>query len=305
MPVIENHSKQNILLGQDNNALIWLIIINVTVFAGLSFIKLIYLFSNLSAQEYQQQIVNWLVLPTSFQTFLSRPWTLLTHIFTQTSFWHLLSNMLWLWAFGYILQDLVNNKRIIPIYLYGGLIGAISFLAVSAVVSSVNNTLPLNVPLLGAGSAIMAIAIAVTTIAPRYKIFPMIGGGIPLWILALLFVVINFFSIGAINIATTIAHLMGAIVGFVFITQLKRGNDIGAWMNNLIAWLNDLFNPEKNSKTRNKNYYKAVKSPYQKTRYVTQQRLDEILDKINQKGYDKLNDDEREFLATFSDSGTP
>ncbi|MEP6701006.1 MAG: DUF6576 domain-containing protein, partial [Bacteroidota bacterium] len=61
----------------------------------------------------------------------------------------------------------------------------------------------------------------------------------------------------------------------------------------------NLFNPNKPSKRKNiKNelFYKASSSPYKKTPNVTQERIDNILDKINQKGYDYLSGEEKDLL---------
>lgn len=52
----------------------------------------------------------------------------------------------------------------------------------------------------------------------------------------------------------------------------------------------------------NQLYYKPTRKPYQKTLQVTQQRLDEILDKINQQGYQLLTEDEKEFLKKASNT---
>ncbi|MES1215057.1 MAG: DUF6576 domain-containing protein [Bacteroidota bacterium] len=47
-------------------------------------------------------------------------------------------------------------------------------------------------------------------------------------------------------------------------------------------------------------YYKSSKAPYNKTPNITQQRIDDILDKINQKGYQFLTDEEKELLKKAS-----
>ena len=101
------------------------------------------------------------------------------------------TNMLWLWAFGSILQDMAGNKKIIPIYLYGGLAGAVVFIATSYAIPQ----LILYPFFEGASASVMAVAIATTTLAPDYRIFRMLNGGIPLWVLTILFVIIDFASI--------------------------------------------------------------------------------------------------------------
>src|ERR1700740_3593700 len=119
MAIGNHYKRKKILLGQDDNALVWLIVINAVIFVALGLIRVVYLLSELNIQQFNQEIVTWFTLPASFDVFLTRPWTLFTHMFTHLSFWHVLSNMLWLWAFGFILQDLTGTRRLVPLYLYG------------------------------------------------------------------------------------------------------------------------------------------------------------------------------------------
>jgi len=93
------------------------------------------------------------------------------------------------------------------------------------------------------------------------------------------------------------------LIGFIFILQMNRGYDMGGWIISLFNWVNDLFNPEKKySKrpVRQQKFYKVSRKPFEKTPRVTQQKLDEILDKINQEGYDSLSDEEKDFLKKAS-----
>ena len=96
-----------------------------------------------------------------------------------------------------------------------------------------------------------------------------------------------------------IAHLAGAFIGFLFILFLRMGYDWSDWMSNFFDWINNLFNPDKPRKgksIKDELFYKTSSAPYTKTPNVTQQRIDEILDKINQKGYSFLTDEEKDLL---------
>ena len=52
---------------------------------------------------------------------------------------------------------------------------------------------------------------------------------------------------------------------------------------------------------KQQHFYRASRKPYEKKPHFTQQHLDEILDKINQKGYHFLTDEEKEFLKKASE----
>lgn len=302
-------TRRTPLLGQDNNALILLIAINGLVFILLNFLRIIYALSYdnsaLSEGFFQSQILDWFQLPTIAEKLANRPWTIVTAMFTHYKVWHLVGNMLWLWGFGFILQDLAGNSKLIPVYLYGGFIGVFFFLLSIHLFPFLYNQISTIPPFLGAGAAVMSVAVATTTLAPDYRLLPNINGGIPLWVLTLIFVAFDFASVASSNDGVGVAHLSAAAIGYLFIKQLQKGNDWSKWMIDLVNWVDDLFNPEKKSKLRNKKqalYYESdATTPYKKVPNVTQQKLDAILDKINQHGYPMLTDEEKAFLNRAKD----
>lgn len=306
MSYYQQRNRLKLSIGQDGNALTMLLVINLAIFAVLAFIKVVYYFSFAEQGKiyFEEQIFRWFALPADMNTFLTRPWTLLTHMFVHStdSIWHIVGNMLWLWTFGYILQDFTGNKKLVPLYIYGGLAGALAYAL------AFNFIMPLQASLgnsyaVGASAAVMSIAIATTTLAPGYRIFPMLNGGIPLWVITIIFLIIDLATIPIDNPGGHIAHLAGAAMGYVFVMALQRGKDWGAWMNNFIDWVNDLFNPDKPKKgvsPKTTLYYNSKVQPYKKANILTQQRVDEILDKISQKGYGSLTDDEKEMLKRAS-----
>ncbi len=293
------------LFGQ-GNALTSLVVLNIVVFVLINFIRIIYLFSYSDSGEaeiaFSQQVMPHFMLPASFDQLLSRPWTIILYMFSHYSIWSLISSLLWLWAFGFILQDLTGNKKLVPIYLYGGFVGAIFFLLSVNFIPAIHHTITANPSFMGGGAAVMAVAIATTTLSPNYRLFPMINGGIPLWVLALIFVAVDFTTLSGSSGGYAIAHLAGGLMGFLFTHQLKAGKDLGMWMNQLLDWLDGLFNPEKKDKGTpgGRLFYKSPGKPFQKKANLTQQKLDAILDKINQEGYDALTGEEKNFLKQAS-----
>jgi len=303
MSYFEKEYKRRLSLDQDNNALVMLISINLVMFVLFKFIYVIYFFSfaqDVAKARFFTDITTNLALPSDLHEFVRKPWTLITHMFYHESVWHILSNMLWLWAFGYIMQDLTGNRKIVSVFLYGGLAGAAAFLLAFNLIPVFKG---LSVPALGASAGIMGVAVATTMIAPGYRIFPMLNGGIPLWILTMIFVIIDLATIPGTNSGGHIAHLAGAFAGFLFIFFLRRGYDGSDWINNLFDWCNNLFNPgkpAKGKKIRQELFYKSGAQPYTKTPNLTQQKIDEILDKINQKGYNHLTEEEKDLLKRAS-----
>lgn len=306
MSYYQQQNRHRLSIGQDGNALTMLIAINLIVFVILAFIKVVYYISDgdNGLASFYTGFFDWVVLPADFDKFLTRPWTIISHMFVHDtqSVWHIVGNLIWLWVFGYILQDLAGNRSLIPIFLYSALVGALAYML------AFNFIEPLKVNLLasrgfGASAGIMGIAIATTTMSPNYRLLPMLNGGIPIWVITVIYMILDLAMIPESNAGGHIAHLAGGAMGFVFMLLLKRGHDMGQWMNDLYEWMSDLFNPDKPRKGnsfKNQLFYKAGVSPYKKSPLVTQQRIDEILDKISQKGYSSLSEDEKEILKRAS-----
>jgi membrane associated rhomboid family serine protease len=289
---------QKIRLGDDNNAMMALITINAIVFISLGLIQVIYFISQSSASAFQYEILRWFILPAKLNTLAVMPWTVLSYMFVNTGVIFTLVNMLWLWAFGSILQSLGSNDKIFPVYIYGGLAGAIVFIGINYMVPSLKNNIDYTW-LFGSNAAVIALAIAATTLAPQYRMFRMINGGIPLWVLTLIFVIIDV--AGNRSMPHQLAHLGGGLAGFLFIVSYNKGRDWGAWMHTFYSWLGNLLNPDKKAKSkpqlRNKIFYKTGdRNPFVRTPVITQQRVDQILDKINQKGFNYLTEEEKEIL---------
>jgi membrane associated rhomboid family serine protease len=304
MNYMQAQRKSKIRFGEEGDALLMLIFINVSVFILLNFIQIVYVLSNMDLSKFESEVVNWVILPASLSTLVSRPWVLFTHMISHYSVWQMIGNMFFLWAFGYLLQDLIGKRHIVPLYIYGALAGAFLFLLSANLLprfSAVIDTFHFS----GASAAIMAIAIAATVTAPDYRVFPMINGGIPLWVITLIYVIIDFAGLASSSFPHHLSHLGGATLGFIYIKQVQAGNDPGAWMHRLNKWFFNLFSPVK--KEIKKPIQKEVfyntkgKEPFKKTPNLTEQRVDEILDKISQNGYQSLTQEEKDILKRASE----
>ena len=296
---MENRFKRRMTLGQDGNTLVLLLAILGTVFCLFKFLQVGFYLSGVTMSDYYENIFGWFSLPADLSTLVRRPWTIITYMFMHDGVWHMLGNVLWIWCFGYILQDLTGNGKLIPLFLYGGLAGGILFLLSYNIFPGLAAQASL-ATVVGASAGAMAIAIATTVLAPGYRIFPMINGGIPLWVLTLVFVIIDVASITGTNGGGHITHIGGAIIGYIFIQQLQKGRDWGAPVNSFFSWVTNLFNPDKKNwkKTAKRDFHYSVKGtePFKKIPNITQKRIDDILDKINQQGYRFLTDEEKEIL---------
>ena len=281
------------------NPLVMLIILNALVFILLNFLKSIYTFSSLTEASFYQDIYHLFAMPADPSTFLSRPWTLLTMQFSEVKLFVAISNLFWLWTFAYLVQDLIGIDKLIPIYLYSGTISALVFFATANLIYSNQVT---GIYFTGVASAVLGLAVAAATIAPQYRFFPMIGGGIPLWIISLIYLLVDISSMAG-NPVLLIPHAASGLMGFLFIKLLNKGVDLGAWMNTFAHSVTTLFKPQKKQAKSIKEttfYNQGSKAPFTKKINLSQQRIDAILDKINQQGYEKLTDEEKKILNRAS-----
>ena len=286
--------------GDDRNALTVLISINAVIFLIISFVSIIYYVTQTTKGAFETEFMPWFLLPAKITSLAYRPWTLVTAMFTHTGVVLAITNMIWLWVFGYIFQSIAGNSKLIPVYLYGGLAGALIFIVSNYTLPPLRASLS-TASMYGANAAIMAVALATTTLAPDYRFFKMLNGGIPLWVITLLYVIVDFAGISSSSAADHLAHLAGGFAGFMFVFSLRKGKDGSIWMNKLYVRFINLFNPAKKQtpvkRMKEKVFYKAgTQKPFVKTTTVTQQRIDEILDKINQKGYNLLTEEEKNIL---------
>jgi membrane associated rhomboid family serine protease len=301
------NQKRNLLrFGSDNNALVALIVVNAVFFMTLLFLQVAFFFDDKTLSAFYDGIIKWIELPADFNLFLTRPWTLLTYMFSDTNagLMRIISNMLWLWAFGYVFQHYLGNERLIPTYIYGGIIGAVVFIAAHYFISPLKGNIT-HAGLIGANAATMAVAAATTMIAPDHRFFTQIRKGIPIWVLLAVYVIIDFAGVASMEAAHSLSHIGGAIAGVLIVWLLKKGIDLSIWMNQFYTWIINLLTPQKKGSKesiKDKVFYNTGnRKPFSKTMNVSEQKVDEILDKINLLGYDALSEEEKTVLKKASE----
>lgn len=297
--------KHFISFGADANAVVNLFAINIIFFLILMVIQVGMYAGSQSEGYFYEHAVKWFELPASGHALLYRPWTVISYMFsdTGTNIIRLISNMIWLWAFGSLLQQIAGNDKLIPVYIYGGLTGALFFISAYYFISPLAAYRD-TAGLLGANAAVLAIAVAATTLEPDFRFFTQIRNGIPVWILTAIYLLIDFASIAGAGAGYSLSHIGGALAGFVFALLLKKGTDGSIWMNKLWNYFTNLFTPPPPQRKvlKDKVFYNTGdRKPYVKTSNVTQKKVDDLLDKINRKGIDSLTEDEKEFLKKASD----
>lgn len=281
-----------------NNSHVQLIIINVVIFLIMLALDLLTWMSGF--EPIFQFIYRQFSIPSDLSEFLTRPWTIITYSFTHSmgDIFHIIFNMLVLFWFGRIFVEYLGSDKLIALYVLGGLFGGLSFL----ILYNINVEFFGNAVMVGASGAIYSIVVATATLIPNYTFFLLFLGPVKIKYIAIFYVVLSLLYVRqGVNMGGNIAHLGGALMGFVYLKQLQAGINWGSWITVTLEWFKDLFT----SKPKVKVTYRSEEPKKAKSAKVTvskasQDEIDAILDKISDHGYESLSKEEKEKLFNAS-----
>jgi membrane associated rhomboid family serine protease len=282
-----------------NNGLIQIISINVVIFLALIISKVIFTLSNFSG--IYQSIINKLQLPASFYSYLFQPWALFTYFFVHDDFFHILFNMLFLYWFGSLVHEYLGNKRLINIYILGGLFGGLVYMIAYNLVPYFKPMVDHSL-MMGASGAAFAVVVAAATLLPDYSFLLLFLGPVRIKYIALFYIVVSFASSIGSNAGGNIAHLGGALIGFIYIKQLRKGVDLGTPIAAVLDFIKSLFvelPPKPQMKVTHRSYTNAGFKPtitntlYKEEDFPGEDEVDALLDKISRSGYESLTKDEK------------
>lgn len=275
-----------------------LLLVNVLLYLVQSVIYLIAYFSS-SKAEFLNFVAKWFYASSDVNVLITKPWTIFTYMFLHdpTEIFHVISNMLYLYFFGRILVDFFQQKKVYPLYLAGGLVGVFAFILAYNIFPVLSPFV--GIPMVGASAAIMAIVLAAATLVPEYSVFMIFIGPVKLKYIALVVIIIDMLSIPSeYNTGGHIAHLGGALTGFLYIRSYQKGRDWFSWWPGFESKLSGLFEKKK-PKVVYRNQ-QAGPTSKKENDINKQAKLDAILDKIKASGYDSLSKAEKEFLFKIS-----
>jgi len=240
-------------------------------------------------------LVQWFELPKDFFDFLSQPWSLVTYSFFHGDLWHLFWNMVMLYFSGRIFLNLFGPGKFINVYFLGVIMGGLLFLLSYNIFPAF---IGFKAALIGASAGVTAVLIFICAYIPNQEV-RLFFFNLKLWYIGAFFVIVDLIQIPSGNSGGHLAHLGGAILGYVYARQLLRGRDIGAGFGRFLGSLGDLFKKkEKRSplKTVHRKKKASEKSKVNYDKAARQRKIDAILDKISKSGYESLSKTEKDFL---------
>lgn len=293
--------------------LLKIVYINIAIFLVLRILAVVGFFLNINVTEW----IKWIECPSSIANFIQQPWAIITYMFAQFDVLHILFNMLWLYGFGKLFLEFNSQKQLLALYIYGGILGALVFMAGY-------NLLPVFEGhtgwLIGSSASAIAIVIATAILNPEYKVGLLFIGQISLKWIAIITLAIFFLGLSGENSGGHMAHFGGALAGALYGIMMRKGTDITRPFNKFLdsianafyaikdfkfsrpkakipkakKWDSNSSNSQSQKDSKGTSSGKASASP------EDQAELDKILDKIKKSGYTALSAEEKKRLFDVS-----
>lgn len=274
----------------DKKALPRLILINSIVILLVAISSIVsYLYAIQTPKGSMAPLVFYLSVPAQIEQLVHRPWTVLTYMFLHQGFFHYFFNMLVLYFGGLIFTSFLNGSKLVWTYILGGLSGAAVYIAAYNIFPVFADVLPQSLAL-GASASVMAVLFAAVAYTPDYSIRLLFIGQMKLKYLAMIFILIDIFSITGGNAGGHFAHLGGAMFGLIYGFILRKQFRVPSFNFKIKR-------PKRKSKSKNQYQQRPLTDEeYLSRKAAEQERIDAILDKISQGGYNSLSKDEKDFL---------
>jgi len=241
--------------------------------------------------------LNFVSLSTDWNDLLWKPWSLLSYAFFHSGIFHLIFNMLMLHFVGQLFLTFFTQRQLLALYILGSVFSGLLYMIGYQFLPALTGV---NATMVGASGAVMAILLATVSYQPYMEVRLILFGTVKLWQIALVFIILDLIQLPLDNTGGHIAHLGGALFGYIYIKLLQSGTDLSRIVSSVIDFFANLVSSKK--ATPFKKVHVNVKKPVVKTQSKIiikdkkQQQIDEILDKISQSGYDSLTVQEKEFL---------
>lgn len=280
--------------------IIKLIMINVAVFI---ITNVLFAISGLFQFNLKNFFIEWFAVHSNLGHLLYTPWTIITAGFIHAGLFHILFNMLWLYWIGRILEEYMGSRKILPLYIYSVIVGCMFFVIAYNIFPLFQDQVE-SATAVGASAAVAAVVWATVTLLPNHKIRLLFIGTVPLIYIAAFMSIWDLMSISGNNAGGSIAHLGGALMGYLYIKLYQNGNDLSKGFNKLMDSVATIFQRNKQVKMKVK-YSSQSKNTKRKSKVQStkskEKQLNTILDKIGSSGYESLSKEEKEFLFNQGD----
>ena len=275
-----------------------LIYLNLGLFLAVQIVRIVLVLSN--AYDLFPGFLNYLAVPANLEVLARRPWTLITYMFLHEGFIHILFNLLWLYWFGTVFVQELGLKKLLSTYLLGGLTGGILYVVFYNVFPVFEEVREGSIAL-GASASVMAVVVATATYQPDRRMHLVLIGPIKIVYIALAMFILTSMVDFSVNTGGKIAHIGGALSGFLFAYYYRQGKDLTKGFDRTMDSIATWFKPGKEKlkvtyKRSTEDKRSTDDKEYNQQKVAEQKEIDQILDKISKAGYDSLTSREKEML---------
>ena len=284
MSLLKDLKQQYILGGVTEKLIYW----NVILFAIPWILKGV-----LALFGIKFGFVQYISLSSNPADLLWKPWTIISYAFFHAGFLHILFNLIILNFVSRLFMTYFTQKQLLSLYLLGAIFAGFIYIASYLIFPALIRQEAI---LIGASGAVMAVLFAVAAFNPYMEIRLLLIGRVKIWHIALVYLVIDLISLSSANVGGHIAHLGGALFGYLFSSQIKNGTDITKTFSAFMDYVVNFFSGTKKTTFKKVHKNTTYTTPKQNPKDKSQQQIDAILDKISKSGYDSLTKEEKEFL---------
>ena len=291
----------------DNNSLYKLLAINILVFMVVLVARVMLTITGFG--DIYAAGISHLMMPASLSKLATQPWAIFSYMFLHEGIFHILFNMLFLFWFGQLVHQFLGSRKLANLYILGGVAGALFYVLIYNLApyfrGSVDSSL-----MLGASAGVFAVVVGAATLSPNTTFFLILLGPVKIKYIAIFYVVLSFANSAGANAGGELAHLGGALLGYLYIIELRRGVDWGVPVQKVGIFFENLLSKRQKvnvsyRKPKSSGGYKpfskaADTKPAVKSSDASQEEIDVILDKIAEKGYEALSKEEKRKLFEFS-----
>jgi len=281
---------------KEGSSLTKLIYINIAIYVFVGLFEVIISLFQINTFS----LIDFLAVPDNIPELITKPWTIISYMFLHERFLHILFNMLVLFWFGKIFLEYLNQKQLLSVYVLGGIFGALIYILAFSTIPKFTD---LGSHAIGASASVMAVVFAIAFYIPDNKLNLMFIGPVKLKYIALAYIAIDVLSLSGDNAGGHFAHIGGAMFGFIYITQYKKGKNIARGFDRVLDNIFSIFKrrkPKMKVKYSNSSYSHAQDISYNTRKADEQEKINIILEKISKSGYNSLTKDEKALLFNAS-----
>ncbi|HRO41936.1 MAG TPA: rhomboid family intramembrane serine protease [Flavipsychrobacter sp.] len=295
MKTIYRKSSQSLIPPYSENGALQLIVASGATFVAFHFWRIIMLVAGKDkAYVFDAMFPNFGL--SSVELFQRKFWTILTYGWLHHGFMEWVSNMIWLYCFASVLQKIAGFKQIIPLFVFALLVGGGFYLGSQFLPHDIFQVR--NIYFMGSQAGVIALGFAAITLEPRYRLHLTPTFSIPLALILGIYVVLDL-VVYLPNQGNALMLCVGGILtGSLFGMAIKKGYDPGEWVYATLGKVPQITTPNEHALANKKSRKRVdiLRTMYEPKRGISQERIDEILDKINDKGYHALSREEKDIL---------